>query len=267
MEKILKNKYRTLQHYLQDLGEIVVAYSGGVDSTFLLKVAKDTLRQKARAIIGNSAVIPHEEFQTAIELAKRFGEDPVVIQNQELNSPLFISNPADRCYHCKHIIFNEFLEHVRSLGLKNLADGSNIDDLKDYRPGTKALEEMVVLSPLCETGFTKHDIRLLSKELKLPTWDKEAMACLATRIPYGEEITTEKLAMVEQAEIILRELGFSWVRARLFGKNLRIEVAARQLHLFFDDKMREKIIQEMKKLDFRYITLDMEGYRMGSMND
>jgi uncharacterized protein len=267
MDKTLKNKYNSLLSFLNKYDELVVAYSGGVDSTLLLKIIKDIKNIKAYAIIGKSPSTPESEFSQAILIANQIGVDPIIIETHEIHSPDYCSNTLERCYHCKKVIFGTFLKHIESLGLKNLADGSNYDDLKDFRPGKKALEEFGVISPFKETCFTKNDIRELSKELKLPTWNKEALACLATRISYGEPITIEKLRKIEMAENCLRDFGFKYVRARLHGDQLRIETAADQLHMFFEDGIRERIISKMKEIGFKYITIDMEGYRMGSMNN
>lgn len=267
MNKVLRNKYNLLKDYLKNLEEIVVAFSGGVDSTLLLKVAKDITDIRVYAIIGKSPSTPKTEFQQALTLAREIGIEPIVLETNEINSPDYCSNSLERCYHCKKIIFGTFTKHIEQLGLKNLADGSNYDDLADFRPGTKALREFRVISPLRETGFTKNDIRELSKEINLPTWNKEAMACMATRIAYGESISVEKLQMIEKAEHYLRELGFTYVRARLDGEQLRIETATDMLYKFFEDGLRQNIIAKMKEIGFKYITIDMEGYRMGSMNN
>lgn len=267
MDKVLKNKYNNLKSYLNDFLEVVVAYSGGVDSTLLLKICRDELKDRAHAIIGVTTTMPEADKIQAIELAGKLGVQPILIETQELNSPDFCNNPTDRCYHCKKIIFSSFKAYLLANNLYNLMDGSNVDDLKDYRPGSKALDELGVLSPFIFADFTKADIRILSKELLLPTWDKEALACMATRIAYGEEITRQKLNTIEKAEHFLREKGFTYVRARVQGVQLRIETSAEQLPLLFADDMRQEVVKYMKNLGFKYVTIDMEGYRMGSMNN
>ena len=266
MQKELKAKYNKLKNYLSTLDEIVIAYSGGVDSTLLLKVARDIELLRVYAIIGKTSSTPADEFTSALTTARQIGIEPVVLETEEMNSPEFCSNSLDRCYHCKKSIFKTFQNYIDSLGMKNLADGSNYDDLSDFRPGTRALEEYGVISPFKENGFTKNDIRELSKELMLPTWNKEAMACLATRIAYGEPINTKKLEMIEEAENYLRKMGFTSVRARIQGQQLRIESSADQLYKFFEEDVRQQVIQKMKEIGFKFITIDMEGYRMGSMN-
>ncbi|MBN2485903.1 MAG: ATP-dependent sacrificial sulfur transferase LarE [Bacteroidales bacterium] len=266
MEKELKKKYAALKNYLKKLEEIVVAFSGGVDSTLLLKISNDITGLKVYALIGKSYSTPQAEFLYAMEMAQQIGVNPIVVETNELNSPDYCNNALDRCYRCKKIIFGTFISYMHEFGLRNLADGSNYDDLSDFRPGNKALEEFGVISPFKEFGFTKGNIRELSKELKLPSWNKEALSCLATRISYGEPITREKLLKIEHAETYLRELGFSSVRARLHGDQLRIESSSEQLHRFFEENTRQRIIEKMKGIGFKYISVDMEGYRMGSMN-
>lgn len=263
MDKALLKKYTQLKELLSYYKEVVVAFSGGVDSTLLLKIAFDTIGEKAIAVMGKSASMPTHEFQAAINIARTIGIEPIVLETNEICSPIYKSNPVDRCYHCKKIIFGTFIEFLASNGYRNLIDGSNIDDLKDYRPGKKALEELNVSSPLKESGFTKRDIRELSRELNLPTWEKEAMACLSTRISYGDEITLEKLQKIEQAELFLRELGFKNVRTRISRDDVRIEVNQEQIVLFFSNNIIDKVINKMKSLGFKTVSVDLEGYKMG----
>lgn len=263
MDKALNDKYLSLNNLMEKYEEVVVAYSGGVDSTMLLKVARDVLGDKVTAVMGKSESMPEHEFITAVNIAKAIGVKPVVIETKEICSPVYKSNPVDRCYHCKKIIFGEFVDYIKSNNLQNLVDGSNVDDLKDYRPGKKALEELVVKSPLKETGFTKQDIRDLSKELGLPTWDKEAMACLSTRINYGEEITVEKLKQIENAELLLRENGFKNVRVRMYNEDARIEVNQEQIVLFFSNNIIQKVVSGLKSFGFKSVSVDLEGYKMG----
>ncbi len=267
MDKELKTKFDLLKSNIKKLGEVVVAYSGGVDSTFLLKVCKDELNDKAHAILGVSYTMPEKDRIQAIDLAKKIGIEPILIQTPEFSSPDFCNNPVDRCYHCKKIIFSSFKKYMVDNHLNNLLDGSNTDDLKDYRPGKKALDELQVISPLIQAGFSKEDIRLVSKEIQLPTWNKEALACLATRITYGEEITLDKLKNIEKAEEFLREIGFTYVRARIQGDQMRIETSVEELPLLFADGTRQKIVKFVKDLGYKFVTIDMEGYRMGKMNN
>ncbi|QQS50819.1 MAG: ATP-dependent sacrificial sulfur transferase LarE [Bacteroidota bacterium] len=266
MDASLKLKYEQLQALFIDLEEAVIAYSGGVDSTLLLKVAKDVLGHEVIAIIGKSDTMPEREFEDALLTARMMGIEPVVIQTKETESPDYCNNPVERCYHCKKHIFGTFTEFMQSHKLLHLVDGSNSDDLKDYRPGNKALEQFDVLSPLRDLGFTKKDIRELSKALGLSTWNKEAMACLATRIAHNDPITLQKLRMIELAEAFLRSHGFTQVRARIQQNSLRIEVNPNEVARFYEDSIRQQVIQKMKELGFLEVSIDMEGYRMGSMN-
>jgi uncharacterized protein len=267
MKKELEKKYSGLKQYLNNLGKVVIAYSGGVDSALLLKVAADELGEDAIALIGKSESMPEAEFKEAISIAKEIGIEPVVVKTNEIESPVYYSNPVERCYHCKKIIFGAFDDYMKHNKLIHLLDGSNHDDLKDYRPGTKALEYYKVTSPLKELEFTKNDIRELSQELGLSTSNKEAMACLSTRIAYNEPITKHKLQMIEEAENFLKGLHFNQVRARLQNETLRIEVSPDQVPRFFDGDIRQKVLKKMKSLGFKHISIDMEGYRMGSMNN
>ncbi len=263
----LEKKYSNLKELIAGLKQVVVAYSGGVDSTFLLKVALDQLNENVTAIMGKSVSMPEKEFEEAVALARGLGIEPVVIRTDEINLPDYYTNPTDRCYHCKHVIFEAFKKYVSDHSLKNLVDGSNYDDLSDYRPGKKALEETGVISPLKETGFSKEDIRTMSKKLNLPTWNKEAMACLSTRIAYGEIITNEKLKQISRAETYLRELGFTFVRVRVKDMHCKIETNPEQLALFFQDGVSKKVVDKLKKIGYKTVSIDLEGYRMGSMND
>lgn len=267
MEDQLKLKYDKLKSILSDLQEVVVAYSGGVDSTLLLKVAHDTLGEKVIAIIGKSLSMPDKEFNEGLQIANQIGVNPIVIETNELALPVYIRNPVDRCYHCKKHIFGEFITYIKQHGCRNLIDGSNYDDLKDYRPGKQALEEFKVISPLRDAEFNKTDIRQLSKALQLTTWNKEAMACLSTRIAYNEEITKEKLIRIAKAEEYLRAEGFDLVRARLQEGHVRIETHPEQVKEFYTDKKRNRVFNHLKELGFNTVSVDLEGYRMGSMND
>jgi pyridinium-3,5-biscarboxylic acid mononucleotide sulfurtransferase len=267
MTRELKKKYSILQQNIKKLSSAVVAFSGGVDSTLLLKICKDELKENAYAIMGVTQTMPEEERNMALQLARSIGVEPILIETQELNSKVFCANPDDRCYHCKSLIFGSFQKYLEEKNLYNLLDGSNINDLSDYRPGKKALEELNVISPFIEAGFTKNEIRELSKQLDLPTWDKEALACLATRIAFGDEITAEKLDMINKAEKFLRDKGFTYVRARIQKNQLRIETSIEQLPVLFEDEMRKEVVKYMKELGFKFVTIDMEGYRMGSMNN
>jgi uncharacterized protein len=247
--------------------EVVVAYSGGVDSAFLLKVATDVLGNKAKGVLAISPTYPERELDEAKKLADKIGANVDIIETNELENEEFASNPVNRCYFCKSELFSGIMEIIESGQYKKMADGSNFDDLDDHRPGMKALREKGVRSPLQEAELTKNDIRILSKQLGLPTWNKDAMACLSSRFPYGEKITKEKLRKVDRAEEILLDFGFNNIRARHQKETIKIEVNSSQISKFYEDDVRIQIVSQLKKLGYKYVTLDLEGYRMGSMNE
>ncbi|MBN2610897.1 MAG: ATP-dependent sacrificial sulfur transferase LarE [Bacteroidales bacterium] len=262
----LHEKYFRLQEILRQMGQIVVAYSGGVDSAFLLKVATDTLGSNALGILAISPTYPSREYEKAKNLAHKMGARLQIIQTHEMDKEEFIKNPVNRCYFCKSELFDCILELAGPDRYTNLADGSNMDDLDDHRPGRKALKERGVRSPLQEAGLTKAEIRELSKQLGLTTWDKEALACLSSRFPYGERINLKNLKMVDNIENYLRDLGFTNIRARHQNKTLKIEVDETEIKRFFSDDLRKKIIRKAKETGYRYVTIDLEGYRQGSLN-
>lgn len=249
------------------MGSLAVAFSGGVDSTFLLKVAADVLGDRALAVTARSSTYPERELREAEAFAKSLGARHVVIDSEELDIPGYSDNPVNRCYFCKRELFEKVRETARKNGIRYVADGSNQDDLGDYRPGMKAADELQVVSPLKAAGMTKDDIRLLSKELDLPTWNKPAFACLASRFPYGQKITREKLAMVDRAEQFLLDLGFRQVRVRHHGDLARIEVDPDERGRFFSGDLMGKVYEGLKSIGFTYVTLDLKGYRTGSMNE
>lgn len=260
-------KLEILKKNIKHLGCMAVAYSGGVDSTFLVKIAHDVLKDKAIAITARSSTYPVREYQEAVDFVRKNGIRHISIVSEELDIEGFSRNPINRCYFCKKELFTKIGEIAKENGLDYVADGSNVDDLGDYRPGMIATKELSVVSPLKEAGLTKDDIRLLSKEMGLPTWDKPAFACLASRFPYGQEITREKLGMVERAEQFLLDLGFRQVRVRHHGEVARIEVAGSERSKFFDEQLMDRIYAELKKIGFAYVALDLKGYRTGSMNE
>jgi len=260
-------KYDRLKTALDGLGSVCVAFSGGVDSTFLLRVARDVLGPKVLAVTASSETYPSAELKTAEELADAMGIEHVVISTSELTIPGFRLNPPDRCYHCKRELFAKVRQVAEQHGIAQVADGSNADDVNDYRPGARASEELGVLAPLRDAGLTKGDIRALSRELGLPTWNKPAYACLASRFPYGDEITPEALTMVERAEGVLHELGFGQCRVRHHGHMARIEVEPQLVQRLASSECAGAVVQRLKALGYRYVTLDLQGYRTGSMNE
>jgi pyridinium-3,5-biscarboxylic acid mononucleotide sulfurtransferase len=262
------DKIDKLRSILREMGKVVVAYSGGVDSAFLLKVAADTLGvDHVKAILAISPTYPSREYSRALETAASIGVTVDIIHTKEADDPRFKNNPVDRCYFCKHELFTRIAEYISSGEFRNMVDGSNMDDLSDHRPGKKALQEKNIRSPLQESGLTKAEIRELSLELGLPTWNKDALACLSSRFPYGETIDLKKLRMVDAAENFLSDLGFSNIRARHEKDSIRIEISPSQIRLFIDDDLRMRVVTKLKELGYHYISLDLEGYRQGSLNE
>ena len=263
----LQNTLKQLRCHIEKLGSLAVAYSGGVDSTFLLKVAHDVLRDQVIAVTARSSTYPEREFKEAAEFTSSAGIKHIIIQSEELDIEGFTANPPNRCYLCKYELFSKIKEVAQKYNIKYIAEGSNIDDLDDYRPGMQAIKELGIISPLKDVGFGKDAIRKLSKQMGLPTWDKQSFACLASRFPYGEKITQEKLAMVDKAEQYLLNLGFKQVRVRHHGDTARIEVAETERLKFFDLKLMDDVYKQFQKIGFAYTSLDLKGYRTGSMNE
>jgi uncharacterized protein len=262
-----EEKYKRLIEIIRGLGSVAVAYSGGVDSTFLAFAARETLGDDAIAVTAKSETYFEEEGEAAAQNASGIGIEHIVIETSELGIPGFKENPPDRCYHCKKELFEKIFKIARGRGIKHIADGSNADDVDDFRPGMRAAAEMGVRQPLREAGLTKEDIRFLSKERGLPTWSKPAMACLASRFPYGEEITAGKLKRVGEAERFIRGMGFRNVRVRSHGNIARVEIGNEELVRVLEGDTRKSIADKLKVLGFIYIALDMEGFRSGSMNE
>ena len=258
-------KLTRLRALLRETGGIAVAFSSGVDSTFLLKVSHEELGERVIAVTARSHSFPKREQDEAAAFCAREGIRQVVVDSEELAIPGFCQNPTNRCYLCKKELFTKILEIARSEGLSAVAEGSNMDDLGDYRPGLQAIRELGIMSPLREAELTKAEIRELSLRMGLPTWNKPSFACLASRFPYGEEITVERLARVEQAEQYLLDLGFEQVRVRSHGDLARIEVCAADIPKAVEQ--REKIHAALKGFGFAYVALDLLGYRTGSMNE
>ena len=265
---MLHQKLLKLKENINALKKVAVAFSGGVDSTFLLKVCIDELgSDNVLAVTAHSQAITNQEFIEAQTLANLLKARQIIIQLNELDDPFITNNPPERCYYCKKQIFNKFIATAKEQGYNFVLEGSNFSDKDDFRPGMRAIKELGVLSPLKDAGLTKDEIRQLSKEMGLPTWNKPSYACLFSRFPYGEKITPEKLKRVAQAETILRENGFGQFRVRSHSDLARIEVLPEDIDKFFDQPFRNKIVNEFKKIGFTYITLDLSGYRSGSMNE
>ena len=265
-KNILEEKLNNLKEYLKSLGSLAVAFSSGVDSTFLLKVAHDVLGDKAIAITATACFYPKRESDEAAAFCKANGIKQIAIVSNELEIPEIRHNPTNRCYLCKKDLFTKLITLAKQNGVAHVCEGSNMDDLGDYRPGLKAIEELGIKSPLRECQLYKEEIRELSKDLGLPTWDKPSFACLASRFVYGEELTLKKLEMVERAEQSLMELGFKQLRVRIHGENLaRVEVNPAELEKLFS--LRETVSQKIKAAGFASVTMDLQGYRTGAMNE
>jgi uncharacterized protein len=262
-----QGKHEKLKRILKEMGRVVVAFSGGADSTFLLRTAKDVLEENVLAVIASSETYPEREQQEAIEIVEGMNVRYKVIQTHELENPDFKNNPPERCYFCKTELFGRLKQIAADEGIPFVCDGSNFEDTHDFRPGLKAAEELGVRSPLKEARLIKDEIRLLSKMLDLPTWDKPSMACLSSRFPYNAPIEKESLRQIDQAEEYLRSMGFSQLRVRHHGETARIEVSPEAFIKILDTETREKIVQKLKKIGYLYVTLDLAGYRTGSMNE
>ncbi|AVQ46636.1 ATP-dependent sacrificial sulfur transferase LarE [Clostridium botulinum] len=260
----INDKYNNLINYLKDLKSVAVAFSGGVDSTLLLKAAKEALGDNAISITIVSPYIPKWEIKEAKELVDKIGIKSYFVEVPMLEEIRF--NPEDRCYICKKSVFNKIKYLAKEKGIKYIVDGTNADDTKDYRPGMRALKELEVKSPLLENAINKEEIRILSKELQLDTWDKPAYACLLSRIPYNQEIKKEDLVRIEKAEVYMMKLGFRAVRVRSHGNLARIEVPQKERMKLFNERILDKVSKELKELGFKYVTVDIEGYKMGSLN-
>jgi uncharacterized protein len=268
MDRIIEDKLGNLKEIFRLMGKVLVAYSGGVDSTLLLKVAKDTLGdENVLAVTVFSPLYPERELTGAKKLTQGMGVRHLLIKSNELEIEGFSKNPPNRCYYCKKELFVELQNLAQKEEIPFIVEGSTLDDEKDHRPGRRAIQELGIRSPLKEAMFTKAEVRELSNALGLTTWDKPSFACLASRFPYGEEITIERLKMVDEAEDFLFGLGFKQVRVRHHGNLARIEIYPEEIERLMDGSLREKVVNHLKKIGYHYITVDLQGFRSGSMNE
>jgi uncharacterized protein len=267
----LENKRQFLLTRLRELRKVVIGFSGGIDSTLLLRAAIDAIgSENVWAVTGNSESLLPEELESCRQLARQIGLKPdnfIEIKTNELLNPNYKANPIDRCFYCKQELFSRLQEVARQVGAVYVLDGSNADDKQDWRPGQRAAGELGIISPMAEIGFAKSEIRELARQYDLPNWNKPSLACLSSRIPYGSEVNSDKLSQIARAERYLRTLGFTQLRVRHHDKIARIELLPSELTRLYSDGLVEKVIAEFKEIGFIYVTVDLQGYRSGSMKE
>jgi pyridinium-3,5-biscarboxylic acid mononucleotide sulfurtransferase len=263
----LQQKYEKLKFLFREMDSVAVAYSGGVDSALVLAVAHSVLEGDTLAVTGNSASLAQRERIAATEFSAALGVEHCVIDTEEVASPDYAANPVNRCYYCKSELYFRLRAVADERGLKYIVNGTNVDDLGDHRPGLESAREAEVRSPLCEAGFTKQDVRDLARQLGLPVWDKPAMPCLSSRIPYEQAVTPEKLKMIEQAEDFLIALGFTQLRVRHYGESARIELLQEDLPRFYRENCFEPVRRRLLEIGFQHVMVDPEGFRSGRLNE
>jgi pyridinium-3,5-biscarboxylic acid mononucleotide sulfurtransferase len=263
----MDTKFERLTNLLREQEGLLVAFSAGVDSTFLLKIAHMVMSEKAIALTASSPTAPPGELEAAKEFAKNLGCRHIILDSHEMANPSFAENPVNRCFFCKDELYRICRKQADQLGIATVVDGTNLDDLKDHRPGLKAAKEWGVRHPLVEAEMTKEDIRRYSRALDLPTWDKPSSPCLSSRFPYGTEITFDRLKKVAACEVFMKELRFREFRVRYHGNLARIEVSPNEIDRLFEREIRDAIVKKFKEIGFNYVSLDLQGFRSGSLNE